>query len=89
MRSRIICACLCFALGGCVVNVHVPDSAARTLVGGVLVGLVIADATGSLERRDDMLGPARQPHEPDPSRSVSEQDCSRPVDPTLGNLRCR
>jgi len=24
-----------------------------------------------------------------PDRKVSEQDCTRPIDPTLGNLRCK
>jgi hypothetical protein len=25
----------------------------------------------------------------DPKRKVADQDCTKPFDPTLGNLRCR
>jgi hypothetical protein len=27
--------------------------------------------------------------EPDPDRKINIQDCTRPVDPNAGNLRCR
>lgn len=33
--------------------------------------------------------PPRQAPELDPDRRVSEQDCSKPVDYTLGNIRCK
>ena len=33
--------------------------------------------------------PSRQPPELDPHRRVSEQDCSKPIDFTLGNIRCK
>jgi hypothetical protein len=29
------------------------------------------------------------PVELDPSRNISEQDCTRPLDPSLGNIRCK
>lgn len=31
----------------------------------------------------------RQPPPLDPARKVSEQDCSKPIDPQAGNLRCK
>lgn len=34
-------------------------------------------------------GPTRPAPELTPDRRVAEQDCSRPVDFTLGNLRCK
>lgn len=33
--------------------------------------------------------PSRAVPELDPTRRVSEQDCSKPVDYTLGNIRCK
>jgi hypothetical protein len=32
---------------------------------------------------------ARPSPELDPERRVSEQDCSKPIDYTLGNIRCK
>jgi hypothetical protein len=32
-------------------------------------------------------GPPAAPMAPD--RKVSEQDCSKPIDPTLGNIKCK
>lgn len=33
--------------------------------------------------------PPRPAPELDPTRRVSEQDCSKPIDHTLGNIRCK
>jgi hypothetical protein len=35
------------------------------------------------------LGERKPPAPLDPSRKVSEQDCSKPIDPQAGNLRCK
>lgn len=35
------------------------------------------------------LGEARRPPEMAPDRKVSEQDCTKPLDYTLGNIRCK
>ena len=32
---------------------------------------------------------SRRPPEMDPNRRVSEQDCTKPLDFSLGNIRCR
>jgi hypothetical protein len=86
-------------MGGCVINLNLSDSSARNLAVAGVVGLVVADAAGHFERPgDDRLAPRRSPPlidlpkprvEPDPGRTVSEQDCAAPIDPTLGNLKCR
>jgi len=36
-----------------------------------------------------MISPSRPAPEMSPTRRISEQDCSKPVDVTLGNLRCK
>ena len=35
------------------------------------------------------LGELRRPPEMAPDRKVSEQDCTKPLDYTLGNIRCK
>jgi hypothetical protein len=52
---------------------------------GVVAALVAAGLVAATvhDLRDPQFAPQM-----DPSRSVSEQDCSKPVDST-GNLRCR
>jgi hypothetical protein len=35
------------------------------------------------------LGEQRRPPEMAPDRKVSEQDCTKPLDYTLGNIRCK
>ena len=49
----------------------------------------------TMKRPDPMSAPYEtqvpQPNQPDldPKRTVSDQDCNKPVDPAAGNLRCR
>jgi hypothetical protein len=79
--------------GGVHANVHVHS---RSLAALVIAGLFLASA--SEEMRDPRPFPSfsalsdwfwGEPRaELDPTRSVSEQDCSRPV-ALDGNLRCR
>ena len=40
---------------------------------------------GSSQQREEL----RNPPPLDPKREITEQDCSRPVDLTKGNLRCK
>ena len=35
------------------------------------------------------LGEQRRPPEMAPDRKISEQDCTKPLDYTLGNIRCK
>ena len=65
-------------LGGCTVHIET-DSRAATLLGlGIVAGAIYSTET----ERDP-------PPELAPDRKISEQDCTRPIDPTLGNLRCK
>jgi hypothetical protein len=65
-------------LGGCTIHIET-DSRAATVLG---VGIVAAAIYGAQTEREATPELA-------PDRKVSEQDCTRPIDPTLGNLRCR
>jgi hypothetical protein len=56
------------------------------------IGLaVIANASTSdaLATPFTGLGEQRRPPEMAPERRISEQDCTRPLDYTLGNIRCK
>jgi len=65
-------------LGGCTVHVETSSDAARLIGLGVVAGVIYGYES---ERRG--------PPELAPDRKVAEQDCTRPIDPTLGNLRCK
>lgn len=47
-----------------------------------------AVAAGSIVPHLEIPGMAFEPT-PDPTRRVSVQDCTKPIDPDSGNLRCR
>ena len=51
----------------------------------LMAGAVYELSTNGL----DYGSASRKPPEMDPSRKVSEQDCTKPVDFTLGNIRCK
>ena len=55
----------------------------------VVVGVMAADAihyyTIGPDGKQAMYGAP----EPDPTRTINVQDCTRPVDPDAGNLMCR
>ena len=65
-----------FSSGG--VGAHFSDTSAA----GALIGIGVL---GTLFGRGD---PRREP-EPDPSRSIHEQDCTKPISDPAANLRCR
>ena len=52
----------------------------------VLAASVLAAAVIDYERERAQLSPAGA--EMDPGRRVTEQDCTKPVDYSLGNIRC-
>ncbi len=65
-------------------------SSGDRIVTGILVVVMLAEGLRYFVRGDDgTMTPVNYVPEPDPSRKVSEQDCSRPIDPERGNLRCR
>ena len=61
----------------------------------IVLLLVVAPASCATERRDSSYGmsatysAASQPAPLDPARTVAGQDCTKPVVPDRGNLRCR
>ena len=65
-------------LGGCTIHVDT-DSRAATVLG---LGILAAGIYSYETERDP-------PPELAPERRISEQDCTRPIDPSLGNLRCK
>jgi hypothetical protein len=67
-------------LAGCTVHLHSSSDAARVIGVGVIAAAIYSAETEGESRREPPL---------DPTRKVSEQDCSKPIDPTLGNLRCK
>jgi len=89
-------------LAGCASNSHVHIGAAgpsgsvsiHTDAAGALVLLVgaaiVANNLYPLDSETRFLSTSsRYVPDLDPSRRVSEQDCSKPVDFTRGNIRCK
>jgi hypothetical protein len=65
-------------LGGCTIHLET-DSRTATVLG---LGILAAGIYSYETERDAAPQLA-------PDRRISEQDCTRPIDPTLGNLRCK
>ena len=64
------------------------------LLAGIIVAVLVAEGIRYYIRHPDgTLAPLSSGRfgdpEPDPSRRISEQDCSRPIVPDGGNLRCK
>ena len=79
--------------GGASVSIH-----SHSLAALVIAGMFIAAAADySREQRSspsfstfsDWFRGAPPPRELDSTRRISEQDCTRPLNDSLGNLRCR
>jgi hypothetical protein len=65
-------------------------SSGDRIITGILVAVMLVEGVRYYVRGDDgTMTPVNYVPELDPSRKVSEQDCSRPIDPERGNLRCR
>ena len=75
-------------------NVHFQSNAlAAVILSGMFLAAAADDAREersfpSFSVFSDWLRPTPVP-QLDPDRRISEQDCSRPVDHTLGNIRCK
>ena len=54
----------------------------------IIVGVMLADGVHYYRLGPDGKTSARAP-EPDPTRKINIQDCTRQVDPNAGNLLCR
>jgi len=55
----------------------------------VVVGVMAADAVHYYTMGPDGKQPMYGAPDPDPTRVINVQDCTRPVDPEAGNLMCR
>jgi hypothetical protein len=67
-------------LTGCTVHVHTGSDAAKAIGVGVVAAMIISAENETEHDREPPL---------DPSRKVSEQDCTKPIDWSAGNLRCK
>lgn len=57
---------------------------------GIVVAILLAEGVRYYFRGDDgTMTPLDYVPEPDPARTISEQDCTGPVNPERGNLMCR
>ena len=63
-------------------------SSGSALGNAIIVGIVVGDAIQYYRFGPDGRTAVRAP-ELDPDRKVNAQDCTRPVDPSAGNLMCR
>jgi hypothetical protein len=100
----ILAACIlvAVALAGCTVRYSAEERASGpgittsqvSVSGGsplgntIIVGVMLADGMQYYRLGPDGKTSVRAP-EPDPTRKINIQDCTRPVDPSAGNLRCR
>lgn len=67
-----------------------PDNLLNVLLLGVILSQTVGGSGASFESRPGLAEDLRLRRvEPDASRRVSEQDCTRPVRLDEGNLKCR
>lgn len=69
---------------GAQVRVHISGDLAVALGAAILAAGVIAHESGYYSESDPRYAP-----EMDPGRRISEQDCTRPLDYSVGNIRCK
>jgi len=67
---------------------RVSVSSGSPLGNAIIVGVMLADGVHYYGLGPDGKTSVRAP-EPDPTRKINAQDCTRPVDPYAGNLMCR
>jgi len=76
------------ASGPGITTSQVSVSGGSPLGNTIIVGVMLADGMQYYRLGPDGKTSVRAP-EPDPTRKINIQDCTRPVDPNAGNLRCR
>jgi hypothetical protein len=70
------------------VSSQVSVSSNSPLGSAIIIGVIAADAVHYYRGGPDGKPSVRAP-EPDPTRRINVQDCTRPFDPYAGNLLCR
>lgn len=85
-----VAASLLVPLAGCYVGYR-GDVSTRAVVGATIVAGIVAAGEDRYYRvgPDGMKTPLGYAPEPDPTRRINVQDCTRPVDAAAGNLVCR
>ena len=74
-------------LGGTATS-RVSVASGSPLGNAIIVGVMLADGVHYYRLGPDGKTSVRAP-EPDPTRKINIQDCTRPIDPNAGNLLCR
>jgi hypothetical protein len=96
------CIVVAVALAGCAVRYSARERASgmgtttseasvasgSPLGNAIIIGVMLADGVHYYRLGPDGKMSVRAP-EPDPTRRINIQDCTRPVDPNAGNLLCR
>jgi hypothetical protein len=67
---------------------QVSVSSGSPLGNAIIIGIMLADGPQYFRLGSTGTTPIRAP-QPDPSRAINAQDCTRPVNPFAGNLLCR
>jgi hypothetical protein len=78
------------ASGGTLASTHVDVSTSSRVGAAIIVGIIAADGFRYYRvEPDGSKMPIGYAPDPDPTRKINIQDCTRPVDPAAGNLLCR
>jgi hypothetical protein len=93
-RLISIIALSAIALAGCAVRISsstgsVTVVSSAPIATAVVVGAMAADGYRYYGIGPDGKTPMYRAPEPDPTRKINVQDCTRRVDPDAGNLMCR
>ena len=67
---------------------QVSVSSGSPLGSAIIIGVMLADGVEYFRFGPTGTTSIRAP-QPDPMRAINAQDCTRPVDPSAGNLLCR
>jgi len=100
-RLMLACIVALTAMPGCTVRYtaearssggattsQVSVSSGSPLGNAIIIGVMLTDAVQYFRLGPTGTTPIRAPR-PDPARAINAQDCTRPVDPSAGNLLCR
>jgi hypothetical protein len=76
------------SVSGTTTTSQVSVSSGSPLGNAIIIGIMLADGVRYFRLDPTGTTPIRAP-QPDPTRAINAQDCTRPVDPFAGNLLCR
>ena len=89
MRALLsILAVAMIALPGCAVRISSDGPNVAALGTAIVVGVMAADSVQYYRIGPDGKTPLYGAPEPDPTRKINVQDCTKPVDREAGNLMC-